>query len=51
MSVNIYQPMQFGKETFLPIEADDTRFVIDWHLEKDGGVPRTYISKWMNILP
>lgn len=47
MSVNIFQPMQFGKETFLPIEADDTRFVMDWHLEKGGGVP-PHIHKYMD---
>lgn len=47
MTTNIFQPLQFGKETFIPIEADESKFVMDWYLEKGGGVP-AHIHQYMD---
>lgn len=38
-SPDIFQPMKFGKETFLPLSYDEQSFVMQWTLEKGGMVP------------
>lgn len=47
MTTNIFKPLTFGKETFIPREANESKFVMDWFLEAGGGVP-PHIHKYMD---
>ncbi|MBP7478230.1 MAG: cupin domain-containing protein [Chitinophagales bacterium] len=39
MSVDIFKPIQMGKEIFHPKSYDENSFVMDWSIEAGGSVP------------
>lgn len=47
MSVDIFKPIQMGKEIFHPKSYDENSFVMDWSIEAGGSVP-PHVHNHMN---
>lgn len=47
MAPDKFRALKMGKETFYPMTDDENAFVMDWSVEKGGGVP-PHLHKFMD---
>ncbi len=47
MAVNIFRPIKFGKEVFIPKSFDQSHFTMDWWMEAGGKVPN-HLHRYMD---